>query len=731
MTPRASAEWPVWGMAWGLSALVILGFHPDWLTDQVRLVPAAAPAVLSPAHVWQVPLAGLPGAELFATWWLVLFAGVAAGLIAFVSHGRTRELSCDRLLATLGLSLLVQPTDLCCALVLGLLAAIRNAPRFAQRPLSAAWLAVGCGVLGVLTTLEFGLVLGFAAYGLGERLSIASPARSELRGTLVPCLTFVIGIALASLLLPGFGHAALRPLSWWWIRPPLSLLPSLSPAVASWSQFLPLALLVPFAGWCWQQALLPTGDRRPLAPFVICTLIGLGCSRYSFLAGLALVSLFVGQATAAWMFRRPFAVGVTCLLIAGVHAAYRTDWSPLVTGQTVSRRLQPTAWDTAGPVLLLNLDHSSDWWADETVEKFPLMVDDRWDVLGDEYPAYEALCRDLRQVRDHGYLRTDGQWGGYKRWIDERSPTLLVVDTTDTDSIRGLSLSPDWRFMGIDGARTMFGRADEARNLPQLRHALRCLMTLEWPARLTDFTLENTIVSGDGADDRTVAGALCALRFPYAALRFVRDDRSSESQRLQAWCLLELAHRVAGHSSTGSLLDQHRAVVQAGKVWQSARWRPEDRNRIARSLQGLGLSTPADKFEVRPTDGADSHELQDSTLDQTERDLRRALLSGRTEEAQRLLGQIAEPLRAYYRVLVDAPQRSAGELCVDFPAAITAMGDRAPSERKSEAQFYLGCAAIEAGESLLAISAFEESAKLAPNLPFREIRGVYLRQLTR
>ncbi len=85
----------------------------------------------------------------------------------------------------------------------------------------------------------------------------------------------------------------------------------------------------------------------------------------------------------------------------------------------------------------------------------------------------------------------------------------------------------------------------------------------------------------------------------------------------------------------------------------------------------------------------------------------------------------------FYRVLIASPETPSLELVAALQSVVAGMGDNLPAELKSEAEFYLGCAALESGDTLTVLTAFIESEATAPDSPYREIRGVYLRQLTR
>jgi hypothetical protein len=705
----AAEDRPRWLWLGLLSTLVQLGAHPQALTDFGGILPSPQPALLATGPVWEVPLALLPGAQTGFAWPFLVLALVLGAMIAAVCRGTERTIALDRVLAVIGLSLLVTPADFGGVAALCGLAYARSRPR----PIVTAWLSAGVAGLAVLVTLDFGLVLMYAVLTLTATIGRDPPAGPERMPRLIPLVMLLAGLALASALWPGFAAAAQRPVSWMWLRPPVEIMPSLSPAILT--RPVPLAFLAPFYGLCVLPTLWKGRDPHGLLPTAMGTILGLGCQHYSALAGLGLVAWFFDQPSLSLVWdRRPRLVRGAILAVAGLRVVWLVDFAPLFSGPSVARQLRPADWDLSGPVILRNLDRAPAWRAADESQRFPLLADDRWDAVGVQYPRYAALCRDLREVRDHRYLLSNGEWGGYRPWLTDWSPALIVVETTDLDTLRSLSLSPDWRILGLDGERTIFGRADEPRHLPQMRHALNCLMTLEWPARLDEFTLAGTIVAGNAHDDRAVAGALCALRFPYAALRFVRHDGGRSTSDLRARCYLELAHRVARYSSAGSLLDQSRAMVQTRAA-----------------LQALAPSSPEYRQTLRGLEGLRATADGTANCSAPETALRTALLAGRDAELHALLAPIDEPLHSYYAALIAANRQTPEEIGQSLQTAIAGLEGRVSEETLSEAHFYLGCAALEAGDALQAIAAFQDSANLAPNLPFREIRRTYLQQLTR
>lgn len=725
---------------WACGFVLILSTHSHWWIDSASLVPLPSRCVLWPDDAWQVPAALIGPAVEMGQWWFLLFSAVAAGVIAFVCRGHNRaesDVAPQTLLALAGMSLLVKPSELLCASIILGIAVLASTRRFADRPLLGGFLILGCGFVGTLCLLEFGLVLAVCVCVLGTRVvESRQPGHRQLN--LISLATAIGMIVAAAYLLPGFLQAILRPVSWLWIQASPELLASLSAPIANRDHWLPLGLLVAWMCVCWKDIL--EQDRAvstqilAVAPMFALSLIGLGCSRYLFLATFTMAAF--APATQPFVFRgwEKVVLAVGLILSAG-YFIHQTDTDALLTGNVLPEQVDPAKWETHGDVLLLNLDHASDWETPSSANRFPLIVNDRWDVFGEFYPTYSGVCRDLKEVRVNSYLRTDGRWGGYRRWVNEWSPTLLVVDSGELSAIRGLTLSPGWRLMGIDGKRTIFGNQDAPQNARQMRAALRCILNLEWPVDLSDDELARTIVTTTPADRRKVAAVLNAMRLPYAALRFLRNDDGPTSEELRVWCYLELAHRVHQHSGRASLLDQFRAVAQVRDGRTDFVGRPSERIRVGRSLTELGLHSLAQKLgfaeNVDTPAVEDVVELEPDTLEFSlnEQALRGALLEGDAQAATQLLAEIEDSRRDYYATLVSSAHSQAGEFATRLERVIVAKDF--PQELLGEAYFYLGCAALEAGDTGRAVSALIQSQEIAPAFALKAIRQVYLVRLTR
>ena len=414
-------------------------------------------------------------------------------------------------------------------------------------------------------------------------------------------------------------------------------------------------------------------------------------------------------------------VAISAARLAG-HSTYFL--ASLLDTPPPPRLIDPTRWETSGPVLLMNLDHASDWQTPRCRESFQLLLDDRWDIFDDLYPNYANVCRDIGNIRAISYLRSDGQWGGYIRWTNEWKPTLLVVDSRDRDVLRRLSLSPDWRVVGIDAKRTIYAWDDAPQNKRQLAYATNTFLRLEWPRPLPDDWDSRLLVAHEPREWRRVASVLSAMRLPYAALRTLPLDWEWETEKERAWAYTELAHRTHRHAAETSLLDQFRAVARLRRGLEESRFSGKEKVRIARGLAALDLAELAHEFEPFANAPPESKPSPDATPEQH---LRHALARADAARFPQLLPQLSSSVRRFYEVLTSANHKTARELFIDLTTVLAA--PQLPDRLRGEAWFYQGCLAIEAGDSQAATHAFTESQRTDPTSPFGSLRKFHLAQL--
>jgi hypothetical protein len=196
-------------------------------------------------------------------------------------------------------------------------------------------------------------------------------------------------------------------------------------------------------------------------------------------------------------------------------------------------------------------------------------------------------------------------------------------------------------------------------------------------------------------------------------LRFARRERLDSPVRAQ--CLLELAHRAAAHSTSGSLFDQYRAICRARAALSRTSRHTPGAVHLRRGLEGL----LARRF-VPPAWNAAEPELR----------MRRALFAGETTEAEAALAEVPAARQAYYRVLLASPLQAASEL---VPALQQSWAEAAAEDAPfvAEVQFHVGCAALEAGQLETTIASFADSRRRDPDAPHRELLNIHVNQLTR
>lgn len=737
---------------WLVSALLLLGNNSRWLVESERVIAPPTDAVLAPEGAWSAPLSQWMDDAAITEWPYWLFAIVAGGVIGVVGRSVEQRHSIGMALpAVVGLSLGMTGNHLLPAVLL--MGSQRSIDQLAAgRPLRTVviLLAMWLG-LGIFASLEFGLLLLCAA------MSLVAQGGSRLtwrRGAVI--LGIVAACGLAGVLFPGWGAAALRPVSAWWLLPE-RWLPSTAfafgdPATWTWAWLPALCLLE--GGRL--AVMFPDVRRRRGPLWLLLAVIGLGSARYLWLSTLVMLWTLPPRPAGDTFGMRAshrlgrFAIVAGLLLafgrLAGMFPLY-ADY--FVTGNLPANRVDPTLWGLRGPVLLMNLEHSRDWQSLSTRANYRLLVDDRWDVFGEMYPDYAAVCRDLEEIRHESYWRTDGRWGGYLRWMKAWQPTLLVADTGHVDAVRRLSLNPQWRLLGLDSRRTIFGTADDPRTFPRSQHALRELFRMEWPQQVGSTPDPGVLIASTDDERRRVGAALLAIRLPYAALRTLPQDGSWDTERLRAWCYVELAHRVRRYTGEISLVDQWRAVTRLQQARRESRWTASELLRIAHSLEGLEQWATAATFAGDVIDGpasrsatgterhlaeqviqrqqARSHAAQGvSPEESAEQQIRRAFAEGNSTTLAAKLPSLPADLRDYYALLASLTERPSWEVAERLHQLL--QSPSFPGDLRSEGFFFLGCLALEQGDGPSAAAAFSESDRVDPSSSWQPLR-LFFRQM--
>lgn len=732
---------------WALSFALILSSDGLNFGASVPILAAPTTSPLAPTWAWNVPAARLLPLDAF-TWPLWLYAVVAATLLLAVARFAARSLPIPLITLIVAVwSATISPSNLVpAALFLVMATTVRGS--MSRAGWSSAFAIPGIAVAAVSLTLEFGLVFAVGAVILLCSLLSAPRASLQRRDIITSSVVVVAGIGLLALIDPGFRAALLRPVSVWSLANNHRLLDSTSLPFHSESPwYIPAGLILLLVIGFWYSA-RDAGVGVTWPAILTAALFGLTSAYYLWLASFVGILLAVAglppqtrqDETSRWP---AYAWGAACaLLLFRSVIAWPTLSTFLLTGNVPARRIDPSTWNGAGPVLLLDLDHSSDWQTPELHERFPLLINDRWDLFGDQYPAYAALCRDLSEGYADHYIRDDGTWGGYLSTLREWTPSLLVTDSRDIQTIRRLSLSPHCNVLGIDSRRTMFGRAEDPETqLPGAR-AIAELLDLEWPSRGSTDINPQVIVAHQPSDWRQVAEVLCAMRFPYAAFRVMPQDSSTETELLRTTCYLEIAHRVLRETGHIALLDQFRTAnrlehhtVEDSPTARTAR-------RLSRGVAALGLTDLAKA--ILPGDDSVDAAASTSTSEPLNASAATILLPGIEPASPEALTRLAlargdqaasleaiagldPPQQTYYAIIAKSNERPPEETF----AALRRLAESSdfPSQLQGEAWFLLGSLALEVGDAGSALAAFSESRRRDSASPFGPLIDFYLAQL--
>lgn len=682
---------------WLFSTLLILCRTANWMTDSLAIAACEGIPTLATPDAWTVPWARWPELIRWLQWPGVIYA-VAAGLL-LSRIVPVRSPAWASLLGLIGLSLLCSPQHLIPAFWISQLS-FGSANTGRWKPL----LVLG---FAVLTTLEFGLIALLVTVALWAR-----PAeRGSWNSRLVPVAIGAAAIAGAIVLWPGFGRTLARPLIALFFNPPEEMMTSLRTLSGlrefwlSWGCLLPLLL---GTGRALGQKSAPAWRIITWCLLLVC---GASCSRYSFLAAVGMLRLAGEAATPASPERRFGPTFATAILGAAITLGLTMSGRFFPSRLSQNERFQLERWDTQGIVALLNLERSSEWQTPMTIERFPLMASDRWELCHERLPDYHKFCQDITEGREHRYLRRDNTFGGYKLWTRDQSVAFLALEASDVDSIRRISVSPDWRIVGIDAEQVLFGNSAITANRMLIRQASEELLACEWKGKTP--VGDGAIVIGRQSSRPTLAAVICSIKYPYAALNLLTEVPGSKAEQVRASCLMELSHRVAGHASQLSLLDHYRAQVKVTRVLSEG-VDSDLRLRLTRGMGALDSRMP-EVDESAPV------ELQ----------LRSALLSGQTALAEELLPRIPESLRSYYSVVIESIDLPSEELYSRLLTAAQTLSGDIPAETASEAWFYAGCAALEARQPAAATEAFHTSERIGPESKLYQIRNLYLRQTLR
>ncbi|NQV28118.1 MAG: hypothetical protein HQ518_27515 [Rhodopirellula sp.] len=733
---------------WAISFLMLISVAPDGPFQTVRILPAATSAVLAPEWAWDPPVARISALQPIAEcpYWLYAIA-MSLLITQFLTKRKASSASGVRFGFLIALSILARPVDFAAATIIVVTTIVLRRVRSDGTSLQAIIGLTTAVVASVLFCLDFSIVL------LVLLTCWIRDGRADLSVRIVLgfCASLAVVCGLAALCSPGFAAALARPFTW--VTVSEDLLP-MSPAAGSgFTHWLSIGLVVFVVSHSWWRVW--NADNRQvvlrLVPLAVFTWLCLTCRYYQWVSLLGIVCLTdFPQAVLkdALDVRRVrwSAVPLAILFLSPQFESYQTL---VLTGRWPRQFVNAETWETSGRVLLMQLEFSADWRIGGSRENFDLIVDDRWDLFRHQYGNYQQVCRDLRDVRSSRYLRSDGTWGGYKQWIEQWKPTLLVVDSSDLDAIRRLSLSPHWKLMGIDSHRTVFGADGDAKNTRQYQTAARLISELEWPSPQFDGSFGN-VLAGNGDAARTqIAQVLLSMRLPYASLR-VMPESIRQDDRLVAMCHFEIAHRVFRHTRRYSLVDQYRAIYHLRHLLASGRLTAQQVVRVSRGLEALdepetavafaatlsGQSAPAvtqeqqwaaqliSRCESQTHDGA---RVISATSDDPETLIRRAMRAGDQDAVTKSLKRLDGGDREFFQVLADSVRKTPEDVYRELIDLLNRSDFSA--ERRGEALFYLGSLAIEIGDSPGASNAFSASIQAAPAQPLNSISRISLRNL--
>ena len=703
---------------WCTSVLVLAIQAPDWLNASVRLIPAPSQSLLSESGVWQPPASGIQSLAMlteFPGWVFAIVAAAVVSLIALRTERSDHAFTSIALLPALILTL--RPETFLVQLLL-VAACHSGAGRFSSPPLR--WLLLtALAAFSLLLSPDFGLVLVMCLFLLFPRMP---DVETHLKP--IHWVPFAVAVILCgAIVLPGSG------LSRAFLRPVTGLLAdsSLTPSLASifgcpngliTAMFCGISLLV------LTQRLYRNAATAANVLYSLCLLgIGIGCGWYLSAA------LFVAAEMSHSTHTRPYRPSVRLSFAATVVTAV-TSTVLFYAGMTSfrlplarhSQIVDTGVWNIRGPILLTNLDHSADWQTAACRERFSLLLDDRWDATVPGADRYASTVRDLRyELRDH-YLTLHGESGGFNRFLNKHKPVAIVVDSSESRTIRQLSVDPHWKMMSVDHKRTVFANSQSPRPRAFLARASQLWQHLECPGVNTNISPDGMLAFETSLDARIVASVFNAIRLPYAALRVLPDDQSHATENVKTWCYVELAFRALYYLGQPSLLDQFRAHQRLQTVC--------DPNLIERLI----FQPEIQSFQKARTElKRQQHPLQvviQREMSEVEQNVRRAIQLGDRDEGSRQCRQLTDStIRMFYQCLLQSTEKNGRETFNEFIAL--ASEDGCPPRIREESLFYAGCLALEMGDGNAARDCLIKSHQNRPQSQFTALRSQYLSQLSR
>lgn len=717
-----SFEFPWW--LWGFSIFsLIVSTHLHRLFDSVWIVTPQTSTLLG-TSMWTPGLAGVlvaagPGKLPMFVCGIFLSVAITV-LIRFTS----RRLPIAIVGVWFSMIAISWPVEHTLVLVLTAPAIVLPTLRILRTPGRRLIAFIGLAILAASLTSQVAWPFGMLSLAVLQCCISGDRAIGKAERILLPAVWF-LGVMGAVILVPGFAEQLIRPLM-------TVCTPQMQNVFPSWSVTpdspLHWILLASFMGLLlmttWRLSGVQSGQLAGLVVMSGLSFLALGGWFSVMLSGCCLPAVMplVVQKSAS----RNRLIPVICLGAAILQGGFHCQrfGIDLLSVRLEDRRIDPAKWNVDGRVLLTNLEQSADWLSENPRPSHSLLLDDRA-VSGSILKTYAAACMDWKNSRKDSYIRADGSWGGYFNSFRDWKPSLIVADAMDLESLRHLAIDPTWKVMGIDSQRVIFGSVDEVRLLPQIRDASQLLLQLEFPGQRTTGELTRTLMIGTRVDARHVAMVLNAMRLPYAGLRVLPADQFSESNEVRAWCYAELAHRCRTHSGQVSLLDQYRATIGLRSIQNSWSTSNSTRRRIRRTIESLSLDVTGSETAVRRLENED----RSAANMKTTQALRTAFGAGETDTIRNLLAEMsATPEREFFAAILAASE-SGPEASTRLLESVTESAAM-PSYLRHEGFFYLGCLAIETGDSEIAVNRLRRSVESLKSGPFAPLAEFFLLQLT-
>lgn len=727
---------------WGISFLLILS-QGQFPNEVVRLIDSRAEIELAD-KLWTVPIGQFAIADLFVEVPYVLFAMLGAGLLVTLASLMTSTVPPSAVIAALtGLSVGFEPEwFVFAALCVGSVAVTKTCWMNSTQKLLSLFALL---FASLFVTLEFGLFVLCVCL-----LILPGVLKNSTWNKRIFSVAGVLLLLVPGIWQPGYTSTFFRFINWINVPFRSMLLPS-TQSLLNINQMTFSTLVMAIS----LLLLLIVAARKSDNILPACVIVPLGvlCTHYLWPILLAIYLNFRNPYdTKSWSrIDRLTAIAAMCIAFV-VNLPQWPMYTEIALGESVEiKRLNPVDWNCGGKVLLMNLESSQHWQLKDLRKKYRLIMNDRWEVGGHIIVEYAILCQDLSEGRAGSYLRSDLGWGGYAGTLKEIAPAMLVISSENLLEIRRLSLSPHWRILGVDADQTYFGYAENQRILPQGRKAIQLLTHLEWPRGKVDSLPENSIVAASWEDSLQVSRVLCAIRFPYAALRFLPPTDTEDSRLSRAWCWLEIAHRVHRHTGQVSLIDQYRALASFRDALHNKNLTSSELRAMSISANVIGADELAAELAQASLEKSPQFYVDDSFKVQTqelisrfkvaalsaanqiesegnpETKIRLLIQAGNYVDAQRQLSNLPETHRAYYELIISSPEQTAGDLYFTLSELIE--NQQIPQTLLAEAQFYQGCIGLEAGDTFAAVSALQSSQMIEPNSPFEPLRTMYLHQL--